>query len=146
MLSKNVLLNWYSSMKIIDFESKILALFDTSPLHRFSKFNNFHWLCWFFRKNLSNFVTPAWKLDSPYYHTAHLAPLKRVINVRKVVMQTPIRPGTLWGGMNTEAAEAKLSIMLGINISKKWFPTILVNVYSVVARVTFTEIETNLWD
>ena len=27
--------------------------------------------------------------------TAHLAPLKRVINVRKVVMQTPIRPGTL---------------------------------------------------
>ena len=61
-------------------------------------------------------------------------------------MQTPIRPGTLWGGMNTEAAEAKLSIMLGINISKKWFPTILVNVYSVVARVTFTEIETNLWD
>ena len=46
--------------------------------------------------------------------------------------------------MNTEAAEAKLSIMLGINISKKWFPTILVNVYSVVARVTFTEIETNL--
>ena len=28
-----------------DFESQILALFDTSPLHQFSKFKNFLWVC-----------------------------------------------------------------------------------------------------
>ena len=39
------------------------------PLHQFSKFNNFHWVCWFLAKNLSNFVPPAWKLDNLYYHT-----------------------------------------------------------------------------
>ena len=26
------------------------------------------WVCWFFGKNLSNFVLPAWKLYNPYYH------------------------------------------------------------------------------
>ena len=31
-------------------------------------FNNFPCACWFLGKNLSNFVSPAWKLDSPYYH------------------------------------------------------------------------------
>ena len=46
----------------------ILALFDTSPLHRFSKFNNFLWVCWFLGKNISNFEPAAWKLDNPYYH------------------------------------------------------------------------------
>ena len=50
------------------FESQIKAIFDTSPLHQFSKFNNFLWVCWFLGKNLSNFVPPAWKLDKPYYH------------------------------------------------------------------------------
>ena len=33
-----------------------LALFDTSPLHQFSKFNNFLWVCWFLDKNIFNFV------------------------------------------------------------------------------------------
>ena len=44
---KNLLVNWYSSMKkklrnisMIDFESLIWALFDTSPLNQFAKFNN----------------------------------------------------------------------------------------------------------
>jgi hypothetical protein len=51
--TKNVLLNWYSLMKKklrkiqmifdiqIDFESQILALFDSSALIQNSKFNNF---------------------------------------------------------------------------------------------------------
>ena len=39
-------------------ESQILALFDNSPLHQFSKFNNFLWVCWFLGKNLPNFVPP----------------------------------------------------------------------------------------
>ena len=46
---------WFLTSKI-DFESQILALFDTSPLTQFSKFNNFLWLSWFLGKNLSNFV------------------------------------------------------------------------------------------
>ena len=46
--------------------SLILALFDSSPLIQNSKFNNFFWVCWFFCKNLSNFVPPAWKLHNPY--------------------------------------------------------------------------------
>ena len=52
----------------IDFESQIKALFDTSQLHQLSKFNNFLWVCWFLGKSLSNFVSPAWKLDNPYCH------------------------------------------------------------------------------
>ena len=37
-------------------------------IHQFSKFNNFLWVRWFLGKNLSNFVSPVWKLDNPYYH------------------------------------------------------------------------------
>ena len=80
--TKNVLLNWYSSMKKnwerfrwfltwkIDFESQILALFDISRLHQFWKFNNFLWVYWFLAKNLSNFVPPCLKTQQlvlPYY-------------------------------------------------------------------------------
>ena len=61
---------WFFDIKI-DFESQNLALFDTSPLTQFSKFNNFLWVCWFLGKNLSNFVYPAWKLDNPYCHNVH---------------------------------------------------------------------------
>ena len=39
---------------------------DTSPLHQFSKFIHFLSACWFLGKNLSNFISPAWKLDNPY--------------------------------------------------------------------------------
>ena len=46
--------------------------FDSSLLHRFSKFNNFLWVRWFLDKNISNFVPPAWKLNNPYYHSAQL--------------------------------------------------------------------------
>ena len=55
---------WYRK-----FECQILALYDTSPLHQFFKFNNFLWTCWFLGKHFSNFVAPAWKLDYPYYHS-----------------------------------------------------------------------------
>ena len=75
-----MLLNWYSSMKkmskiwiIFDIENWLWkSNFDTSPLHQFSKFNSFHWVCWFLGKNLSNFVSPAWKIDNPYYHTVKI--------------------------------------------------------------------------
>ena len=32
--------------------SQLCALFDTSPLHQFSKFYNFPWVCWFLGKHL----------------------------------------------------------------------------------------------
>ena len=44
------------------------ALFDTSPLTQFSKFNKFLRVYWFLGKNLSNFVPPFWKLYNPYCH------------------------------------------------------------------------------
>ena len=79
--TKNTPLDWYSSMKKknwerfrwfltqkIDFGNRILALFKSSPLHQFSKFNNFLWICCFLGKNLSNFIPSAWKLNNPYYH------------------------------------------------------------------------------
>ena len=59
------------------FESQILVLFDTSPSFQFSKFNNFLWVCWFLGKNLSNFVSPAWKLHNPYCHSHHSGILPR---------------------------------------------------------------------
>ena len=71
-----MLLNWYSSLKKIEKDSydfwrrkltvecQILAFFDTSPLHQFSKFNNFFSVCWV----LGNFVSPPWKLNNPYCH------------------------------------------------------------------------------
>ena len=45
---------------------KWCPIFDNSPLHQFSKFYNFLSACWFLGKNLSNFVSLAWKLDNPY--------------------------------------------------------------------------------
>ena len=53
------------------FDSQILVLFATFPLIQFSKFNNFLWVCWFLGKNLSNFITPVWKLQNMYCHTCH---------------------------------------------------------------------------
>ena len=79
-----MLLNWYFSMKkkiekdLDNFWHRKLTLkvkfwsnfgtFDTSPLTQFSKFNNFLWVCWFWDKNLTNFVPPIWKLHNPCCH------------------------------------------------------------------------------
>ena len=45
-----------------------MALFDSSPLHKFVKFNSFLLVCWLLAKNLSNFVTLSWKLNNQYCH------------------------------------------------------------------------------
>ena len=50
---------------------------------------------------------------------SHLAPLKRVINDKNVDTKRPIRPGTISNGIKTEAAEARLSIMLGMKVCRK---------------------------
>ena len=61
---------WFLTQKI-DFESQILAPFDSSPLIQNSEFNNFLWVCWFLGKHLSNFVSHVWKLHNPYCHILH---------------------------------------------------------------------------
>ena len=84
-ITKNVLLNWYSSMKkklrkiriIFEIENWlwkwggwVILHFLTPPQKtQFSKFNIFLWVCWFLGKNPSNFVPPVWKLHNPYCHT-----------------------------------------------------------------------------
>ena len=57
----------------------------------------------------------------------------------KEVTQRPILPGTISGGTKTEAAEEKLSIMLGMNVCKKWFSSVLLNIKSIKNMVQFTE-------
>ena len=47
MLTNNLLLNWYSSIKQM---RKILMNFDTSPLHQFAKSSTLLWVCWFLAK------------------------------------------------------------------------------------------------
>ena len=48
-----------------------MALFDTSPLHQFAKFNDFIWLQLILVKNLSNFVSFPWKLHNQYCHSMY---------------------------------------------------------------------------
>ena len=51
---------------------QINALFVISPLHQFSKFNNFLWVpMLIFRKKYFQLFTPAWKLDNLYCHNLH---------------------------------------------------------------------------
>ena len=81
-ITKNVLLNWYSSMKKkiekdsdnfwyrkLTLKVKRLgdfALFDTFPLTQFSKFKNFLWVCWFLDIFFPDFVPSPWKIHKPY--------------------------------------------------------------------------------
>ena len=92
-ITKNVILNWYSSMKkefrkiqiIFNLENwlcQILALFDSSPLIQNSKFNNLVWVCWFLGKNLSNFVCPNWKLHNLYCHTLQLHQKLQIMHLK----------------------------------------------------------------
>ena len=62
---------WYRKLTLKVKRLGDFALFDTSPLTQFSKFNNFLWVCWFLSKNLSNFLPPVWKLHYPYCHNLH---------------------------------------------------------------------------
>ena len=52
----------------VPFVLMIFASYWGSTLVQFSKFNNFHWVCWFLCKTLSNFVYPIWELHNPYCH------------------------------------------------------------------------------
>ena len=83
-ITKNVLLNWYSSMKkklrkiwmIFDIENWLwksnFGTFWHLSITSILKFNHFLWVCWFLGKNLSNFVSPVGKLHNPYCHNAQL--------------------------------------------------------------------------
>jgi hypothetical protein len=54
---------WITSILKSLYFLKRCPLFDTLPPHQFAKFKNFLWICFFLGKNLSNFVSPAWKLN-----------------------------------------------------------------------------------
>ena len=62
---------WHSKLTLKVKRFGDFALFDTSPLTQFSKFNNFLWVGWFLGKNLSNLVggTNLAKLNNPYCHS-----------------------------------------------------------------------------
>ena len=62
---------WYRKLNLKVKRLGDFALFDTSPLTQFSKFNNFLWVCWFLGKNLPNFVPPVPKLHNLYCHRQH---------------------------------------------------------------------------
>ena len=47
------------------------AIYWGCPLVQFSKLQNFLGICWFLDKNISNFVSPVWKLHNPYCHIEH---------------------------------------------------------------------------
>ena len=49
----------------IAFESQILALFDTSPLHQFAKFNDFIHLPLIFSQKTFKFCIPPLKTPQP---------------------------------------------------------------------------------
>ena len=99
-MTKNVFLNLYYQWKLnwerfqwiltskIDFESQILAFFNTFPLHQFSKFNNFLWVLmlilrqksfWFYTPRLKTlqpilpYVDSLGKINSNYYRVSRSA-------------------------------------------------------------------------
>ena len=49
----------------------------------------------------------------------YLAPLKREISDRNVVIQSAMRPGTMSDGMNNDAADDIVSIILGKKVCIK---------------------------
>ena len=59
---------------ISEIESQILAFFDSSPLIQTqNSIISFEYICWFFGKNLSYFVSPVWKLHNLYCQTDYYA-------------------------------------------------------------------------
>ena len=79
---------WYRKLTLKVKRLGDFALFDTSPLIQFSKFNNFLWVCWFLGKNLSNFVPLVWKLHNRYCHNMYLyISCDKVISVFNFTMQ-----------------------------------------------------------
>ena len=76
-----------------NFESQILALFNTSPLNSQNLILSFflHLLSFkiiiilwvFLGKNLSNFVSLPWQLDNPYYHTVQYMSKEYTIQTTK---------------------------------------------------------------
>ena len=55
---------WHRKLNL---KIKLLHFLTTQHLvHLLTKYNCFLWHCWFWDKNLPNFVSLSWKLDYPY--------------------------------------------------------------------------------
>ena len=61
------ILNW-RDFEIIKGAGLVLRPTTLQPISPIFKIQNFLWACWFFCKNLSNFIYPVWKLHNPYCH------------------------------------------------------------------------------
>ena len=94
-LTKNVLLNWYSSMKKKMRKMRMIFWHKKFTLKvKFWHFGtayytnlqnsiiSFEYVCWLLVKTLSNFVSLPWKIHNPYCHTVH-AQLGAILNGTK---------------------------------------------------------------
>ena len=66
------------------------------------EFHYFLWVCWFWGKNLSNFVTPVWKLHNLYCHNEpYVFPLINTVSGRgKIVHCTSELKNWTGGALN----------------------------------------------
>ena len=93
---------WYRKLTLKVKRLGDFALFDTSPLTQFSKFNNFLWVCWFLGKNLSNFVPPVWNLHKPYCNSTqweiflYTSPSSSLTFFFKTCQKKVLADPTLW--------------------------------------------------
>ena len=60
--------------------------------------------------------------------------------------QSPILPGTMVHGMKTEVLDVIHSIILGMNVWKKWFVTLLFNVNVNSTPGTENEYQDEWWN
>ena len=63
--------NWKN--EIINFTTSDFCKLLRLPISPILQIQNFLWVCWFFCKNLSNFVYPVCKLLNPYCHNFHIS-------------------------------------------------------------------------
>ena len=95
---------------------KWCPIFDSSPLHQFSKFNNFHWVCWFVGKTISIFLSPDLKLHNRYCHNFHTQGQADLLKLKEHALQN--------SNCLVVNENGGIGFMIHIRniIAKAWFP------------------------
>ena len=71
------------------------------------------WVCWLLDKNISNFVSPSWKLNNPYCHSLLLMPCQQMVPNK--LLQKSVRSSQLRGqSCNLE------SVSMNYFLNKSW--------------------------
>ena len=60
--------SYFSTAKEIPKCKSYILFHVKTTANKFSKFNNFHWVCWFLDKNLVIIYPPVWNLHNPNCH------------------------------------------------------------------------------